>query len=131
MTRPVIVIDRAKWRCGGESGWTPYQHGLGDTALLNDEGYMCCLGFACRQLAPYADVLRIGEPADVDPDECGALVPFLLCAENDGFASTVLTRAAMKANDEPSSTHLEREWRVAEAFHKGGLGVSFVGEYES
>ena len=46
-TSPIeVTIDRSKWRCGGDSEKTA--HGPGDTALLGDKGFMCCLGFASK-----------------------------------------------------------------------------------
>lgn len=36
-----LTIDRKRWARGGKKG---------EAALLNDEGNMCCLGFACKKL---------------------------------------------------------------------------------
>lgn len=48
MKNKTLTIDCAKWRCGGASPETSL--GFGDTRMLNDEGYMCCLGQLSLQL---------------------------------------------------------------------------------
>ena len=56
----VLVLDYRKWVCGGDSGIKrlkekrakPTQRtvlGKGLSALLNEDGYMCCLGQFCKQ----------------------------------------------------------------------------------
>lgn len=51
-----FVIDRSKWRCGGnDDPLKPHQIniaiGSGGVSLLNDDGFMCCLGQVCKQSA--------------------------------------------------------------------------------
>lgn len=36
------TLDVSKWRCGGESRTNSL--GIGPTKMLNQQGYMCCLG---------------------------------------------------------------------------------------
>lgn len=60
MKKPVklkkLIIDRNTWTRGGQNG---------SAALLNKEGNMCCLGFACeRQGIPKAELKEYGEPGD-------------------------------------------------------------------
>lgn len=56
-----LKITRSKWL--RDNGNDPEYIGL----LLNDEGGMCCLGFACKQLAGMEDkeLLDLGTPASV------------------------------------------------------------------
>lgn len=61
MKKPVklkkLIIDRNTWARGGQNG---------SAALLNKEGNMCCLGFACeRQGIPKAELKEYGEPGDL------------------------------------------------------------------
>lgn len=58
-----LVIDRSKWRTG-DAG--PDATGQGPTALLNDQGFMCCLGFYSRACG-YTDEEIQGacEPSDI------------------------------------------------------------------
>jgi len=44
-----FVLDIAKWRSGGDD-YGDYIFGEGTTQLLNEEGYMCCLGQFSQQL---------------------------------------------------------------------------------
>jgi hypothetical protein len=53
----VLILDESKWICGDplvnfgkRSRLTT--RGEGSTRLLNDEGYMCCLGQFAKQLNP-------------------------------------------------------------------------------
>ena len=41
-----FIIDRSKWRCGGQG---KNSRGKGSVKLLNNEGFMCCLGQTCSQ----------------------------------------------------------------------------------
>ena len=47
----ILVLDYRKWICGSPSDNDKPNtfHGTGVTELLNNDGYMCCLGqFACQ-----------------------------------------------------------------------------------
>lgn len=56
-----FVVDRSKWRCGGYALST--QCGKGSTRLLNQEGFMCCLGHCALQLGTtQSDILDKGMP---------------------------------------------------------------------
>ena len=57
-----FTIDRSKWRCGGDDG-----KGWGETQLLNEEGFMCCLGQCSLQSGlSEEEIYRLGEPAFVN-----------------------------------------------------------------
>lgn len=45
--RKKFVIDRSKWRSGSMG---EHAIGKGNTEMLNEQGYMCCLGQICKQL---------------------------------------------------------------------------------
>lgn len=60
----ILTIDRSKWRRGGLSHNRQQTQGM--TALLNDKGFMCCLGFdaiACG--IPKEAILGVLEPVGV------------------------------------------------------------------
>lgn len=60
------TLDLNTWRCGGDStlGWAVL--GKGETQMLNDEGYRCCLGqFAKQQGVRDKYLLYQGGPSDV------------------------------------------------------------------
>jgi hypothetical protein len=58
-----LILDYSKWRCGGT--WD-HQVGDGDVALLNAQGFMCCLGQWHRQCGiSDSDLLDKGEPNEL------------------------------------------------------------------
>lgn len=136
-----FVIDRTKWRCGGHR-YTP-QHtearGLGDTLLLNGEGYMCCLGHVALQcgLASRA-ILNLGNYDDFMSSTwydaefeqlSGALVGD---ATDDDARRRALNDFQMKAisiNDDRSLSDSEREEALIELFASRGHSIRFDGEY--
>lgn len=59
-------LDMKVWRCGGDEFGTNGL-GSGETAMLNDQGYMCCLG----QFAAQAGVGKSYLLGQVDPSTVG------------------------------------------------------------
>lgn len=56
----VVTIVRKRWARGEREAGKP------QTALLNDDGMQCCLGFVCRALgASESDILGVGVPSAV------------------------------------------------------------------
>lgn len=123
-----FIIDRSKWRTGDNS---TYQTGKGVTALKNDKGYMCCLGFVCLQSGVKEDlILNMGEPEEVQK-EIPYLTNTLKDVEGDIFyGNTNLSTEAMDINDDPYTTPVEKENKLKELFEKHKLSIEFVGEYE-
>jgi len=106
-----LILDYKKWRCGGDNDGINAL-GLGDTCLLNDEGFMCCLGQFSKQINEDLrnnNILGIGEPEDiaihihdlnfVDNDAE---------AENNGYSNTNLTYLAININDNEDTTPQEK-----------------------
>lgn len=59
-----LTLDYSTWRCG-EKG--EHQVGKGKTALLNIEGYMCCLGQWSLELgATKEEMIGRGEPCELN-----------------------------------------------------------------
>lgn len=131
-----LIIDRAKWRTGGEG----YHHtGIGDTQLLNDDGYMCCLGFYCLQAGiPSEKILNVGEPDDIinvrefyDKSED---ISFLLLDrdhDDDSMINTDFVNTAIRINDKESITPDEREKMIKDHFKYMGIEVVYEGEYSN
>ena len=87
-----FVIDRSKWR-NGVNGIN--SKGQGITKLLNEEGYMCCLGMVCSQLNISDDkLLRKSHPIDLLQD-----VPYLTGYVSDEIGDTDLAFEAITIND--------------------------------
>lgn len=118
-----FVIDRSKWRCGGDK--RPHARGVGDTELLNEEGFMCCLGQVSQQLGcSERDLLGMTEPASAQQPK--KLAGVLL--DEGGFQNS-LTYKAISINDCPSYTTKKRESELKKAFKSFGFHLRFFGRY--
>lgn len=63
----MLKLYTKSWRAGGNKVETG-MIGKGGTLLLNDEGYMCCLGQWSLQCGvPPSYLIEQGEPMDIDP----------------------------------------------------------------
>lgn len=55
-----------KWRCGSDSARQNARLGLGETRMLNEQGYMCCLGqFAAQAGVAPSELLGVNGPCGV------------------------------------------------------------------
>jgi hypothetical protein len=119
-----LIINRAKWRTGGNS-ITFNKTGEGSTALLNEEGYMCCLGFRCEQMGvPKKDLLHKPNPDSLSYDWD---IPDLLDTLGN---ETLFTREAVRINDNISYTSQYREESITKHFATIGVTVEFKGKYK-
>ena len=122
MKKDYLIIDRAKWRTGGDSR---IQTGEGSTKLLNNDGFMCCLGFRCHQMGiPKKDLLGKGCPEQLAnnwtiPDLIDSVVGY----------DTDFTTTAIEINDSDAITQEEREKEITEHFATIGVTVEFKGKY--
>lgn len=109
-----LVIDRSKWRTGQKG---LHSTGKGPTALLNTQGFMCCLGFECLRMGIPEDQIR-DEGVPNRFDEWKAVDP--------DWIST-----AIELNDTPSVEldRSKREKLIEEHFAKINVQVTFEGEY--
>jgi hypothetical protein len=136
-----VVIDRSKWRTGGFSSKAT---GAGITALLNDEGYMCCLGF-CMAASKVAkkDLLCIASPPTLmntiksDSKKLGRVLrsngvralASLSLSDYRTYISTDLTSNAMNINDSHDTTPKQKEKAILELFRDSVFDLEFIGEY--
>ncbi len=137
-----LIIDRSKWRAGGaDTDDDPYNSrvGEGDTRLLNDKGYMCCLGFACKQFANAQDEHLLNQPRPIiylqflngtsTLKDIGE-VPYLTNTSLDGIATeSLLTQRAITLNDSSLFTKAGREDRIRDLFAKHDVEVEFINDY--
>ena len=124
-----VVINRSKWRTGGHSAVST---GVGDTLLLNAEGYMCCLGFCCKALG-LADkaIFDTAVPQHaITVDECGkpGFKDLTMCI-NSSVVSTPLVGNAIFINDSTRLIPEEKEAKLQELFKDSDLELSFEGNY--
>lgn len=135
-----LIIDRSIWRTGDDS---KNKTGDGNTALLNHQGYMCCLGMMCEQIGlPRQALLDVSQPHDMyidEPDlnnypELSTLVrvktstrgglPEELCLNGTSFAID-----AMKINDDVTISSEQREEAITMHFATRGIAVEFINDY--
>jgi len=110
-----LIIDRSKWQNGG--------HKNGNTALLNSNGQMCCLGFRCKDMGiPESDLIRNVEPENLRERW---YIPDLI---NKNGRNSSFAEKAIEINDGLESLS-ERENALIEHFAKKDIIVEFTGKY--
>ena len=130
--KATFTIDRSKWRCGGDIE----PRGLGSTLMLNQEGFMCCLGQIGRQLGcPDDQMLDHGEPI-----ECGESVEYeddygdegldlIFPPEWRGILDGKFVSEAIAINDSEELTDIQRERSLERLAEQYGIRIDFVGDY--
>lgn len=121
-----LIIDRSKWRTGGIA----YDETHGNTQLLNEQGYMCCLGFYCLQLGEVSknEILGIGLPEDLNNVNVYDDAMLHLVNEDD-LRNTHFTHRAIDINDSEELTNEERENNIQEHFKQIDVEVMFTNDY--
>lgn len=120
-----FTVDRATWRCGN---YGPYKKGMGSTKLLNEEGFMCCLGQCALQLgATKEQILDAFGPTQLPMQLSFLSIP----SEDSGLTLTNLSIQAMNINDSNNFTPKNREELLIQAFARDGHELEFVGEYNA
>lgn len=115
-----FTIDRGTWRFGGFN----LNNKLGRTYLLNEKGFMCCLGQCLLQSQGEEKLLNTPEPCDIGVVD--NIEPFTNQGDN-----TVLSIDAMECNDDFDMDMNERETKLKEIFATHGHEIEFTGEYPS
>ena len=139
------TIDRSTWRCGSDRSDPKNRHGSGETELLNEQGFACCLGHIGAQLlskkwmCPIKDSQKIllGKqcPDDVGRDD--EFTPLLIekCDTNrslmspDFLVNSEFSKQAMSINDNDRSTLKEKEQLLIALGKEHDVEIVFVGEY--
>ena len=124
------IIDRSAWRCGSED----LEGELGQTAMLNDEGNMCCLGHVCHNSGFGKDLLYDkGFPNEVIRGSDFLDIPLLVEQDDPDFPEEVIdtyfTGAAVRINDDESLSLKGREKELKALFKEHGMNLKFVGRY--
>lgn len=137
LKNPILsfTVKLSKWRCGGEKGkFDPSMPrnqkslGVGDTALLNAQGFSCCLGFACRGAGYKGSLLGKGAPDDglkyalkglttIDPHSS---------LKDDGLVATRFTDDAIAINDDTVTTIATKMRQLIKLGEKNNIKVEFV-----
>ncbi len=109
----IIYLDYSKWRCGSDS---QYKLGVGCTTLLNDEGYMCCLGQASLQFGIKPEDMHNA----VDPSDLDTKLPILNKKVKKSIRNTEFSYKAMQINDDTQITPLQKIKSLKSLFKKSG-----------
>ncbi len=123
MEKLKFIIDRSIWRTGDEGNVAT---GDGNTALLNECGYMCCLGMISEQLGvDKDDLLGLGEPEELSGflDDLSELDLLL----DEHGVNTNLSDDAITINDGDLPVE-EKEKELIKLFGEHDVELEFIGE---
>lgn len=130
--RPKIVIDRTKWRRGGNGPGGSYVEKYGSSMLINNKDNMCCLGQIARQCGfTEMDITGADMPHDIYPFSLNRLKDgpysvFLKYREDPDVATSTLGNLCQEVNDADYYSAAEREARLTELLSPH-FDISFVG----
>lgn len=120
----VLILDESTWRCGRDAEETENSRGKGPTALLNEQGYMCCLGQFSLQLAKLKkeQLLMKSVPMYVD-----VYIPFLTRKSTFGIENNeFIVPPAIEINDNECTSVDEKVEKLKELFSKHGYEIKFI-----
>ncbi len=117
-----LTIDRRRWRTGQEG---EAMTGEGITVLLNDRGYMCCLGFLALAMgAKEEQIYDVSEPDRIAMD-----LPLLQKSVGVSKCNSDFAASAIQINDKIEIDATEREDKIEKLFAKNGINVTFINDY--
>lgn len=122
-------IDRSKWRCGGQG---KYAIGREYAALLNPQGFQCCLGHTTEQEGfARCDLMGKSMPSYLSVknniDSLFSVIEYPNSARAFRRTSTFGYDAA-SINDHEDETIPQKEARLRELFKKNGCRIVFYGK---
>jgi hypothetical protein len=131
-TKKTLIIDRSKWRTGGDEE-SKNRTGKGKTKLLNGYGSMCCLGFDAKRCGiPLKNLLGVAQPEGIIKKYV-CKIPHLI--KSDGLfetdVNTKFAERAMDINDDDYLTPKDRELRIKKHFKTIGINVKFINKYNN
>lgn len=125
MENKTLILDYSTWRSGK---WGDFQLGKGTTMLLNEKGYMCCLGQISLQLGVTKEqILDKATPRNI----CEFTHP-LLIKEGISYVgetkiiNSSLAETAMNINDNPDTTPLEKIDKLTDLFAGEGYTLKTI-----
>lgn len=117
------VLDVAKWRCGGTG---PNQLGRGDTSMLNEKGYMCCLGqFAKNRGITDKQLLNFGTPEAVSKTIRNRYDTLFIDKDGD---NTELAEGFIRINDNFDTTPQHKIERINTRLIEYGHTLKVINE---
>lgn len=130
-----FIIDRSIWRTGGEpKNGNSVHTGKGPTQLLNQHGFMCCLGMVCEQMGvPRNHLFDISQPEDISSyssiDMINRFLVYKPDVREEEYSNTIFTCDAMDINDDVNIASEQREAKLKEHFAKRGIEIEFINNY--
>lgn len=120
-----FTVKLSRWRTGDVG---PERTGKGKTRLLNDEGFMCCLGFAClSQNMNKKDIKNIPVPIEVSTTINKSIQGLTTCkGPLKKYSSTVFTHKAIKINDDSRTTVKEKIILLTKLCKRHGHQIRFI-----
>lgn len=118
----VLILDYKKWICGGGVSEIDYIKpakrigvGKGYAALLNQEGYMCCLGQFCSQAGLSEQFLLEATTPQDTSEEISVLTDKEVFLVNTSFSNK-----AIDINDDCNTTIVEKVIALTKLCSKHG-----------
>jgi hypothetical protein len=109
-----LIIDRARW---------------GQSALLNKDGTMCCLGFLSKACGVHDEVmLDVAFPRFDWINKYNINKEFVFLFPSLSLGDPEM---AAKINDDNSISKSEKETKLIELFAKNNINLSFIGEHRA
>lgn len=116
------TIDRSKWVCFSK------RYKLGESAMLNDIGRMCCLGHICNQAGVSKKRLAgVGNPEGVGYKDPKHIPKWLYDKDSPHKLQTATANEMIGVNDSHEYTPKQRETALIKIAKTAGITLKFVG----
>jgi hypothetical protein len=128
-----FTVKLSKWRCGTDVE-SPEDvkelrtrerngvSGYGDTELLNQHGFKCCLGFAVKASGYRGAICGISTPGGLDQ-----IIPGLNQLDSDGeIEDSAFSEQAIRINDSSTIPVAQKMEKLIELGAKHGIKINFV-----
>lgn len=120
-----VTIDRSKWRCG----CLPNRNGTGPTSLLNEYGYMCCLGFVAKAYGlDEGDIFQVSSPHYSTIPKDHPYMQLMHSPIKTHISTETLMDLAIDLNDGDALKFL-REEKLINLFSSQNVEIEFIGDY--
>lgn len=120
-----LILDYSKWRCGynSEVNISPKQLGEGSVRLLNNKGYMCCVGQWSLQCgASESELQNSAYPGSLNM----LLPPFNKECKFGDYEDTLLTSDCIKINDDIETTPEEKIKLLTARLDQEGIELEVI-----
>lgn len=119
-----LTLDYSKWRAGGTSVFSSKENeiGQGDTRLLNESGFMCCLGqFALQCDFSVEEIIRKNGPCDLRKE-----MPLFNQSGEYGFVNTSLACKCIGINDDRTTTYKQKIFSLHRLLKEHGIELIVI-----